>query len=244
MYPTPPVLQGTSSRQLEDVRRYLFRLVEQLNSSADSLPGGVQAVYAPAASSGKVRTVGEKTKLNQVQEELKTLIIKTASVIQKSVDALQTRLESEYVAQSEFGTFRETMSNEITATAQGLEQSFRTYSEIMDNYITTTNGYIRQGVVGYEGLTPVIGIAIGQDIKVTGAKETVGGVEYETIDTTQNMSIWTADKLSFYVSGREVAYFANDALTVTNIHTGSITMGSWTVDASGGYSIRWTGENS
>lgn len=107
-----------------------------------------------------------------------------------------------------------------------------------------TNGYIRQGVVGYEGLTPVIGIAIGQDIKVTGAKETVGGVEYETIDTTQNMSIWTADKLSFYVSGREVAYFANDALTVTNIHTGSITMGSWTVDASGGYSIRWTGENS
>ena len=243
MYPTPPVLQGTSSRQLEDVRRYLFRLVEQLNSSADSLPGGVQAVYAPA-SSGKVRTVGEKTELNQVQEELKTLIIKTASVIQKSVDALQTRLESEYVAQSEFGTFRETMSNEITATAQGLEQSFRTYSEIMDNYITTTNGYIRQGVVGYEGLTPVIGIAIGQDIKVTGAKETVGGVEYETIDTTQNMSIWTADKLSFYVSGREVAYFANDALTVTNIHTGSITMGSWTVDASGGYSIRWTGENS
>ncbi|OKZ52666.1 MAG: hypothetical protein BHV94_08635 [Clostridiales bacterium 59_14] len=179
-----------------------------------------------------------------MQEELKTLIIKTASVIQKSVDALQTRLESEYVAQSEFGTFRETMSNEITATAQGLEQSFRTYSEIMDNYITTTNGYIRQGVVGYEGLTPVIGIAIGQDIKVTGAKETVGGVEYETIDTTQNMSIWTADKLSFYVSGREVAYFANDALTVTNIHTGSITMGSWTVDASGGYSIRWTGENS
>ena len=243
MYPTPPVLQGTSSRQLEDVRRYLFRLVEQLNSSADSLPGGVQAVYAPA-SSGKVRTVGEKTELNQVQEELKTLIIKTASVIQKSVDALQTRLESEYVAQSEFGTFRETMSNEITATAQGLEQSFRTYSEIMDNYITTTNGYIRQGVVGYEGLTPVIGIAIGQDIKVTGAKETVGGVEYETIDTTQNMSIWTADKLSFYVSGREVAYFTNDALTVTNIHTGSITMGSWTVDASGGYSIRWTGENS
>ena len=77
------------------------------------------------------------------------------------------------------------------------------------NYITTTNGYIRQGVVGYEGLTPVIGIASGQDIKVTGAKETVGGVEYETIDTTQNMSIWTADKLSFYVSGREAVSYTH-----------------------------------
>lgn len=246
MYPTPPVLQGTSSRQLEDVRRYLFRLVEQLNSSADGVTGGTAATVRVAQSSGGGKSHGdrENAELYRVQKELKTLIVKTAGVIKKSVEVLTTRLESEYVAQSEFGTFRETMSNEITATAQGLEQSFRTYSEIMDNYITTTNGYIRQGVVGYEGLTPVIGIAIGQDIKVTGAKETVGGVEYETIDTTQNMSIWTADKLSFYVSGREVAYFANDALTVTNIHTGSITMGSWTVDASGGYSIRWTGENS
>ena len=123
----------------------------------------------------------------------------------------------------------------------GLEQSFKTYSEIMDNYITTTNGYIRQGVVGYEGLAPVIGIAIGQDIRVTGAKETVGGKEYEVIDTTQNMSVWTAKKLSFYVNGSEVAYFANDALYVTGIHTGTVTFPNWVVDDGNGLSFRWAG---
>ena len=28
-------------------------------------------------------------------------------------------------------------------------------------------GYIRQGIVGYDGVTPILGIAIGQDIKTT-----------------------------------------------------------------------------
>ena len=95
--------------------------------------------------------------------------------------------------------------------------------------------------MGYEGLTPIIGIAIGQDIRVTGAKETVGGKTYETIDTTQNMSVWTTRKLSFYVSGSEVAYFANDALYVTGIHTGTVTFPNWVIDDGNGLSFRWAG---
>lgn len=241
-YPLPPTLQGNQVQQLADVRRYLFRLVEQLNTSAEQLgsaqAGGNGSAAAISAAGG---TAGGKTELNAAQEELKTLIIKTANTVRHEMDALTARLESEYVAQSEFGTFRETVANDITASAMGLEQSFKTYSEIMDNYITTTNGYIRQGVVGYEGLAPVIGIAIGQDIRVTGAKETVGGKEYEVIDTTQNMSVWTAKKLSFYVNGSEVAYFANDALYVTGIHTGTVTFPNWVVDDGNGLSFRWAG---
>ncbi len=114
----------------------------------------------------------------------------------------------------------------------------------MNNFIAATNGYIRQGVVGYEGLTPIIGIAIGQDIQVTGVKETVGGKEYEEIDRSQNMSIWTTKKLSFYVNGGEVAYFANDALYVTGIHTGTVTFPNWVIDDGNGLSFRWTGGNS
>ena len=133
------------------------------------------------------------------------------------------------------------MENTITETAAGLEQQISTQSEIVDSYITATNGYIRQGVVGYESLTPIIGIAIGQDIRVTGAKETVGGKTYETIDTTQNMSVWTTRKLSFYVSGSEVAYFANDALYVTGIHTGTVTFPNWVIDDGNGLSFRWAG---
>lgn len=236
--PSPPMLQGSQAQQLNDVRRYLFRLVDQLNGSLNSLTEENFSESVAAALGGAT-----KEEITQTQSELKSLIVKNANEVYQTIDVLTQTLKSEYVAISDFGTFRETMENTITETAAGLEQQINTQSEIVNNYMTTTNGYIRQGVVGYEGLTPIIGIAIGQDIRVTGARETVGGVEYETIDTTQNMSVWTTKKLSFYVNGSEVAYFANDSLYVTGIHTGSVTFTNWVIDDGNGLSFRWTGGN-
>lgn len=235
--PSPPMLQGNQTQQLQDVRRYLFRLVDQLNSSLNNLtaesfsPGGVQAL-AGAADEEK-----------QTQADLKSLIIKNANEVRETIEVISKTLKSEYVAISDFGTFREDMENTITETAAGLEQEISTRSEVVNNFITATNGYIRQGVVGYDGATPIIGIAIGQDIRLTGVTETVGGKVYEEIDTSQNMSVWTTTKLSFYVNGGEVAYFANDALYVTGIHTGTVTFPNWVVDDGNGLSFRWTGGN-
>ena len=233
--PSPPMLQGNQTQQLQDVRRYLYRLVEQLNSSLNHLT----AENFAATGEGSVGSSSQS--LLQTQDDLKSLIVKNADEVYQTINRITKTLESEYVAVSDFGTFRETMEHTISETAAGLEQRINTQSEIVDSYITATNGYIRQGVVGYEGLTPIIGIAIGQDIRVTGTKETVGGKTYETIDTTQNMSVWTTRKLSFYVSGSEVAYFANDALYVTGIHTGAITFPNWVIDDGNGLSFRWAG---
>lgn len=235
--PSPPMLQGNQTQQLQDVRRYLFRLVDQLNSSLNNLtaesfsPGGVQAL------------TGATDEDKQTQADLKSLIIKNANEVRETIEVISKTLKSEYVAISDFGTFREDMENTITETAAGLEQEISTRSEVVNNFIAATNGYIRQGVVGYDGATPIIGIAIGQDIRVTGVTETVGGKAYEEIDTSQNMSVWTTTKLSFYVNGGEVAYFANDALYVTGIHTGTVTFPNWVVDDGNGLSFRWTGGN-
>ena len=235
--PSPPMLQGNQTQQLQDVRRYLFRLVDQLNSSLNNLtaesfsPSGVQAL------------TGATDEDKQTQADLKSLIIKNANEVRETIEVISKTLKSEYVAISDFGTFREDMENTITETAAGLEQEISTRSEVVNNFIAATNGYIRQGVVGYDGATPIIGIAIGQDIRVTGVTETVGGKVYEEIDTSQNMSVWTTTKLSFYVNGGEVAYFANDALYVTGIHTGTVTFPNWVVDDGNGLSFRWTGGN-
>lgn len=238
--PTPPMLQGNQTQQLQDVRRYLFRLVEQLNGSLNNLTA---ENFSPGAAQALTGAAGGNDDYQQAQADLKSLIIKNANEVRQTIEMLTTTLESEYLAISDFGTFREDMENTITATAAGLEQKISTSSEVVDNFIIATNGYIRQGVVGYDGATPIIGIAIGQDIRVTGAKETVGGKEYEEIDTSQNMSVWTTTKLSFYVNGGEVAYFANDALYVTGIHTGTVTFPNWVIDDGNGLSFRWTGGN-
>ena len=236
--PSPPMLQGNQTQQLQDVRRYLFRLVEQLQGSLNNL---TEENFSPGTAQALTGAAGKNDDYQQMQTDLKSLIIKNANEVRQTIEMITATLKSEYVAISDFGTFREDMENTIAATAAGLEQKINTRSEVVDSFITATNGYIRQGVVGYDGATPIIGIAIGQDIRVTGVKETVGGKVYEEIDTSQNMSVWTTTKLSFYVNGGEVAYFANDALYVTGIHTGAVTFPNWVLDDGNGLSFRWTG---
>lgn len=238
--PSPPMVTGKSVDELVSVRRYLFRLVDALNMSMNNL---TEENFAPAtAQSIGGYTEEAKKELAQTQDELKSLIIKNAKTVTAEIEAITHELESNYVAVSDFGTFQENIQTEVTETAAGLESSITAVSQVVGQYISTTNGYIRQGVVGYDGLTPVIGIAIGQDITVTGEKATVGGVEYETIDTSHNMSIWTTKKLSFYVNGAEVAYFANDALTVKRISAGSFELSdNWTIDGSNGLAFKWIG---
>ena len=163
--PSPPMLQGDKAQQLQDVRRYLYRLVDTLNSSLNNLTAENFSQETAASLGGATRE-----EMQQTQADLKSLIIKNANEVRQTIEKVEQTLRSEYVAISDFGTFQENMENTITATAAGLEQEISTRSEIVNNFIAATNGYIRQGVVGYEGLTPIIGIAIGQDIQVTGVK--------------------------------------------------------------------------
>lgn len=239
---TPPMIQGSDARSLLEVRRYLFRLVDELNMSLNSLTVENFAPDAAEQIGGKKLSEAAKKQLDQTQSELKSLIIKNANEVNAEIEEINHSLESNYVAVSDFGTFQENIKSEVSETAAALQTNIYATSQIVDQYINTTQGYIRQGVVRYEGLTPIIGIAIGQDITVTGEKATVNGKEYDTIDTRHNMSVWTTEKLSFYVNGSEVAYFANDALTVNKISTGSMEINSdWSIDASNGLAFKWIG---
>lgn len=92
--PSPPMLQGNQTQQLQDVRRYLFRLVDQLNSSLNNLtaesfsPGGVQAL------------TGATDEDKQTQADLKSLIIKNANEVRETIEVISKTLKSEYVATS------------------------------------------------------------------------------------------------------------------------------------------------
>ena len=161
-------------------------------------------------------------------------------------------LSSTYVARSDFGTYRENIDQRITANSTKIEQQFAFASEIQANtnrvavdfaaYKTNVEGYIRQGIVGYDGTIPIIGIAIGQDIRTTQTGvETEQGV-FDVIDKSSNMSVWTTEKLSFYIGGQEAAYFSNGKLTVSQIATDRITgSGKWDVSFTSGVRYKWIG---
>ena len=174
---------GADARQIIEVRRYLFRLVEELNNSLNSISSYGTSVDS-SSQSGRSLSSQEKKEFDDTAAELKAMIVKNAKYVQDEMDEMTASFKSTYVAKSEYGTFTEDIDNEVTQTAYGLEQQIDATSQILGKFISSTNGYIRQGIVRYDGITPIIGIAIGQDITVTGETVTVNGVEYETIDLT------------------------------------------------------------
>lgn len=249
---TLPMPPGGIDRATYD---YLYRMTEQLNLALSNLGAENFAANSTARQvlSGGMSGEQKKTLMDGLGN-LKSLIIKTADVVQAEMDVLKVSLESKYVAVSDYGTYQENIESQLTATAASIEQAISYHAELsdalggvskeFDAYTVEVQGYIRQGIIGYDGAVPVIGIAIGRDLKVTGKKETVLGQTYDVIDTSSNMSIWTPDKLAFYINGAEAAYFSNGALYVgTVIVQTKLVIGKkkWQIDHANGLSIKWIG---
>ena len=185
---------------------------------------------------------------NSIEEVVAPIIGGTYAYMDKKVE----ELKGSYVAVSEFGTYLERISQEIEADPTGLSRYFKFASDIQADveqvgtdfsaYKTDVEGYIRQGIVGYDGTVPILGIAIGQNLQTarTGV-ETEQGV-FDEIDKRSNMSVWTTEKLSFYIGGQEAAYFSNGKLTVAQIATDRIAgAGKWDVSFTNGVKFKWIG---
>ena len=240
--------------QMAQMRSYMYQMVEQLNWALSAMDGGAQAQeqQLPGQTTAPASDNKKEDDTNQRMANLRDLIIKSADVVRQEMDRLATELKGSYVAQSEFGDYLERISQRIEADPSQLSQYFKFASDIradvdrvgvdFASYKTDVEGYIRQGIVGYDGTVPIIGIAIGQDIRTsqTGV-ETEQGV-YDVIDKSSNMSVWTTEKLSFYIGGQEAAYFSNGKLTVAQIAADRITgAGKWDVSFTGGVKFKWIG---
>ena len=242
----PAAPSGTLEQQVRQQYAYLFQLAQTLNRAMEQAEGQLPAQGAQTA--GKQ----EAQERRRQAAELKSLLVKTADAVHRELDRLQATLTGNYVAQSDFGTYLEKTSQEIEADPTGLSRYFKFASDIQadveqvgtdfSTYKTDVEGYIRQGIVGYDGTVPILGIAIGQNLQTarTGV-ETEQGV-FDEIDKRSNMSVWTTEKLSFYIGGQEAAYFSNGRLTVAQIATDRITgSGKWDVNFTNGVKFKWMG---
>ena len=249
---TLPMPPGGIDRATYD---YLYRVTEQLNLALANL--GAEN-FAPESAARTILkgdlSEGQRQEMQSALASLKSLIIKTADAVQAEMQVLETSLESKYVAVSDFGTYQEDIAARLTATAESIEQAISYYAALSDAlggvsdefnaYTVEVAGYIRQGIIGYDGAAPVIGIAIGRDLRVTGAQETVDGKTYNVIDTSSNMSVWTPERLAFYINGTEAAYFSNGALYAgTVIVQQKLVVGQnkWQIDHASGLTIKWIG---
>lgn len=240
---------GTELQQIGQIRSYLFRISEMLNAAMTEQ--NIVLERTAQRQSNSVSSEAFSKEIDDQYQRLKSLIVKTADIVYMEMEKVETELRQQYIAKSEWGTYEESISNEIKATAEGIVQSYNYDSKIADvaagvadfeAYKIATSGYIQSGIIGYDdGNYPVIGIAIGQDLK---SKEiTIGGEVYSEIDMTKNLATYTSDRITFWQNGIEVAYISNSEMGITSVHIkGKINMDDeWEISRINGFTVKWIG---
>ena len=240
IYEQPPALSGDERAQLQQLYRYLFKLSEQLNTSLEATDRQYRMAIKTRSGSENSDDVFTP-ELDAKYRELRSLIIKTADIVNQKMDRVVTQLNSEFQAISyEWGTFEQNIERTIIDTAENTIEQFD-YSEhiygidktVMDGvtyYGITSLGYIKRGIIGFDDENfPIYGIAVGTELK----EKTVikDGKEYQQIDTNQRIATYTSDRITFWANGVELAYFSGDKLFVTRVEvTDGITIGDMHID--------------
>ncbi len=240
----PPYPTGSAAQIAARQYSYLFQMAQQLNLALEALEsgaatqgqGGVQ--QSPAGNAVAA--------LQQQYETLRSQIIKTAEQVEKTTEALTAKLEEEYVAQSQFGTYVQRLSAYLEANPEALTQYYGFWSDLQANveavdaafnhYRVDTQGYIRTGIVSYEGDTPVYGVAVGQNL-------TTREVDGETVVEQNNFrAVFTARRLGFWQDDTEIAYLSDNRLYITDITVLSgLNVGQWRMDSTSGLAFQWMG---
>lgn len=232
--------------EISELHNWLYQMVEQLNVALSA----VQAqddMEAQDTETGRGTVTTED--LNSQSDQLKALVIKTANTVRVELQKEIRRMESSYLALSDFGEYREDISREIEETASGTVENYAA-SIGLKNYIedsadlkewqAETSGYIRKGFIyRNEADVPVLGIAIGQNIAAKSETQD-GFAELEV--SNQNLGFFTSEGLEFYVNGERVAFFRNDGADMKNATiSGRLRIGDWEISHTNGFEIKWIG---
>lgn len=240
---TPPQLSGDERQQLIQVHSYLYQMAQELNAGLNALTADN---FTPEAQT-VIRNAASQTQVAQNAQNLKSMIVKTASQVKAQMDAIRAKLEGEYVTASQFGEYRQEVSNEITATATGIIQSYgyedrlntldATMAGFLD-YEVSTQQYIKTGLLYYdeEGV-PRYGVAVGEsETEITEDGEVL-------VSRAGLLATFTSDRLSFWQNGVETAWVSNGQWCARSLEIQqNIDLGPWQMEHKNGFVIKWTGE--
>lgn len=234
----PSITGRSEAEQLLQVKSYLHQLVEQLNWALMTIEQG--GISSASRASGQ-NSAGSGGTENAVSfNEMKALIAKSAESVSAYYERINKKLESEYVAQSDFGEYTEAAAQELEVMSTHLEsdytdiQQIQTDVEGLEHSLIEVNANIKSGLLYYddEG-APVYGLQIGQRTEIDGA---------EVFD---KFAQFTSDRLSFYdQNDTEVAYISDYKLYITHAEvTSKFRIGGFVdnVQSNGSVITRWVG---
>lgn len=233
----PNINSATEQGQLSQMRSYLYQLVEQLNWALNTVQdGAVQTVVQPMTSPTASGTAAAEQEAQDTFNSIKSLIIKSADIVNAYYETMRLRMDGEYVAESDFGVYRRTMAAELSATTDSVNQLYTDLQSVEEtadgayDSVRAVTANIKTGLLyTNESGVPVYGLEVGQ-------KNVENGVE-----SFRKYARFTANRLSFYdQNDTEVAYISDYKLFITQAQiTGSITLGRYVADMSDGLAFKW-----
>lgn len=199
----PPAASGGQG-DVKALYSYLFQLAEQLNvafENVDAQGGGAAYRAMQLAGSDSIRGEIDAT-TSEAYQNLKALIIKTATQVTSDIRKKYLDLAQSYLAQSEYGTYAEFLQAQIELGADGVianwDQTNMITTSVADfnEYIAQSDIYMQIGIVREnEDGTMEAGVVVGKNFQ----KVTIDGVE--TITSKDVYMLLTAEQISFWQDG-------------------------------------------
>ena len=219
----PNITAANDSGKLVQMQSYLYQLVEQLNWAMKNVGSTDLPASTAAGQSTKTSAQQSVAEAQATFNSIKSLIAKSAEIVNAYYDKISARLDGVYVAESDFGIYVEQTSQEITANSTAIEQFYTDLQQIITDIETdiseiSVNAHIRSGkLYSKDDGTPVFGLEIGQRTELDG------------VETFNKYAQFTADKLAFFdQNGYEVAYISDRKLFITEVEiTGAQIMGGF-----------------
>lgn len=233
-----PQINGKTDReQLAQIKSYLYQMAQQLQWALNNVSASSGNVVVQQVAGNTVALPAEAS-AQTTFNAIKSMIIKSADIVNAYSEEISRRLGGEYVARSDFGSYTERTTQEINESSTEIERLFTnvqtilTDIETMQYSLIETNAHIHSGLLYYdEAGIPIYGLEIGQRNEVDGE------------EVFNKYARFISDRLSFYdQNDNEVAYISDYKLYITHLHvTESISHGGFVTDTSDGIAIKWEG---
>lgn len=234
-----PSITGHGEQAQQQIKSYLFQLAEQLQFILNNIEvssGYVTSTPTKSKSESEKTVIDEEATFNAI----KSLIIKSADIVNAYYAEFSKRFDGKYVASSDFGVYSENTAQTIKENSTAVENLFINVQEILSEIesieytLADVNAHIRSGLLYYdEGGIPVYGLEIGQ-------KNIIDGEE-----VFSKYARFTADRLSLYdQNDTEVAYISDYKLYIRNVEiTSAYTIGRFVnkVMPNGDVVTKWVG---
>ena len=233
-----PQINGKTEReQLAQIKSYLYQMAQQLQwalNNTGTNSGNVVVQQTSGNETGVSTGIATQAAFNAI----KSMIIKSADIVNAYYEEISRRLDGEYVAQSDFGVYSERTTQEITENSTEIERVFNNVQTIMSDietleyHLIEVEAHIRSGLLFYdEDGAPVYGLEIGQRNEVDG------------VEVFNKYARFTSDRLAFYDhNDTEVAYISDYKLYITHVEiTGTAKFGAFLLDTSAGFRLKYAG---